>query len=210
MSIQKNGTARTQQTRSRKTRALLIGAAIDAISKGGLASLRAGDIARSAGVTWGAAQHLFGAKNALLCAVAYEASEQLCRMLESKIPGEAPLHEKLDQAVEATWSIYNSPAYFAMIEILRGLRNDPIAHKHLVGNFSIIDRRIDTLWKEIFAANNIDTIAILNVRNFVTLCLSSLAARKIYYQPSGEAEKHLHSIKSLAAIQLPDERLPRR
>lgn len=197
---------RTQEERRLETRSKLIDATIAVINDKGYAAMRTTDITRKAGVTWGAAQHLFGSLGDLMMEVSLSVSDALIDKLESDIDLTVPAEKRLEVIIDRTWQTYSSGSYFAMVEIIRGTRKDPKIHDRLVQAHAQISRKVNRLWLQVFKdlARN-DKAAVRRIEevcNLVTLYLSGLAARKIYFSPSTGTRSHIAYIKRVAGAEL--------
>lgn len=195
-------TRRSQEDRRQETRKKLIDATIKVINEKGFAAMRTTDITKKAGVTWGAAQHIFGGKAELLSQVAANVSETLIDVLEADVSLDMSAEDKLATMIDQTWDIYSGAVYFAMVEILRGTRKDPNIHDHLVEAQTRITRKIESLWVKIFAQNKLSEAETLKLCNTVTLYLAGLAARKNYYLPATETAEYVDHIKELSTSEL--------
>jgi AcrR family transcriptional regulator len=173
---------RTQEQRRAATRARLIKAVIDVICRKGFAGLRAKHVTAASGKTWGAAQHLFGGKNELLLQVGTRVTDELVQRLESAgVAGRGtPLRERVEAVVTLIWSLYSSPDYFAMVEIVRGTRGDARFHTKFVAAQERLAEQVERRWLAMFADVPIDRERSLALCNIVVLTLAGLAARKIY------------------------------
>jgi AcrR family transcriptional regulator len=152
-------------------------------------------VTAASGVTWGAAQHLFGDKNELLLQVATRVSDELVQRLDQGF-GAAPLllGERVAAVVDLIWGLYSSPEYFAMVEIVRGSRGDARFHDRLVDTLSRLSARIERLWLTIFSDARATEEQSLACCNIVVLTLSGLAARKIYLHLGPQAESILQEL----------------
>jgi len=193
---------RSQEDRRHETRKKLIEATIKVINEKGFAAMRTGDITKKAAVTWGAAQHLFGGKAELLMQVASTVSESLIDALKTDVEMESNPSSKLEIIIDQTWEVYSSSVYFAMVEIIRGTRKDPSIHDKLVETQGKISDRIEALWIRIFQNDAIPEAEILRLCHIVTLYLSGLAARKIYFMPATETKQYIQYIKDLTAAEM--------
>ncbi len=193
---------RTQEDRRQETRKKLIDATIKVINEKGYAAMRTGDITKSAGVTWGAAQHLFGGKTDLLNQVASVVSERLIDALETDIDSLLPAEGKLEKIIDQTWALYGSNTYFAMVEIIRGTRKDPAIHDRLAEAQMRITTKVEALWIKIFSPHDILEADVLRLCHIVTLYLAGLAARKIYFMPAAETADYVTYIKDLTSTEL--------
>lgn len=192
---------RTQEERRRLTRDRLINAVIGVIRQKGYAGLRARDVTAASGMTWGAAQHLFGDKNELLLQVATRVSDELVQRLDTRNDAEGgELRERVAAVVNLIWDVYSSQDYFAMVEIVRGTRGDVRFHEKLVESLARLSTRIERLWLDIFGDAPASEAQSLACCNIVVLTLSGLAARKIYLRLGPQTAAILEElIDSIAA-----------
>src|SRR5262249_56876784 len=84
---------RTQAERTAATRERILAAVVASIAEQGFQRTTASEIARRAGVTWGAVQHHFGAKEGILDAVLEDSVARLAERTAG-IPADAPLAER--------------------------------------------------------------------------------------------------------------------
>lgn len=202
---------RTQEERRALTRDRLINAVIGVIRQKGYAGLRARDVTAASGVTWGAAQHLFGDKNELLLQVASRVSGELVQQLDTRIEDiGADLRERVSMVVDLIWNVYSSQDYFAMVEIVRGTRADVRFHEKLVETLARLSSRIERLWLDIFSDAPAGEVQSLACCNIVVLTLSGLAARKIYLRLSPQTEAILEELVDSIAASLRDVRKVKR
>ncbi len=108
---------RTQAARTAETRRRILDAVVESIAEIGFSRTTATEIARRAGVTWGAVQHHFGAKGGILLAVLEDTFERLEARLED-IPADAPLERRVALFVERAWQHFSSPHFHSTFEIL--------------------------------------------------------------------------------------------
>ena len=108
---------RTQAERTAETRRRILDAVVDSIAELGFQRTTATEIAKRAGVTWGAVQHHFGAKGGILEAVLEDTFERFERRV-SDIPPDAPLARRVALFVERAWEHFASPHFRSTFEIL--------------------------------------------------------------------------------------------
>lgn len=118
------GARRTQAERSAESRARILDAAVACISEMGAAETTTQRIARRAGLTWGAIQHHFGEKNAILVTVVENGLDEIVVQLGeiSKVRGTLP--ERVHALISGLWPFYSGPLYRAGVEILLSARGD--------------------------------------------------------------------------------------
>jgi len=85
---------RTQAERTAETRTRILEAVVESITEVGFGRTTASEIARRAGVTWGAVQHHFGGKDGILDAVLEDSFDRFAQRL-ADIPLRAPLRERV-------------------------------------------------------------------------------------------------------------------
>lgn len=190
---------RTQEERRRETRRRLIDATIAVIAERGIAHTATGDITGRAGVTWGAAQHLFGSKDELLRQVVEEVSNDLIAELDTVGRWPAALEARARAVVEAMWAICGSPGFLAMMDVIRGTRVEPDLHPKIVADQARVQARIEKLWLKIFADTHASRRAILDTCNLTYLSLIALAARKNYLYPDTDTEAVRGAVAKAAA-----------
>jgi len=108
---------RTQAERTAETRRRILDAVVASIAEVGFQRTTATEIARRAGVTWGAVQHHFGAKGGILEAVLEDTFERFAVRL-GDIPTDAPLERRVALFVERAWEHFSSPHFQSTFEIL--------------------------------------------------------------------------------------------
>jgi len=105
-------------------RARVMTAVVESIAQIGYQRTTAAEIARRAGVTWGAVQHHFGDKDGILMAVLEESFGHFADCLAEAPEAEAPLEERVDLFVERSWEHFSSALYRSTFQILLNLPSD--------------------------------------------------------------------------------------
>ena len=108
---------RTQAERTAETRRRILDAVVASIAELGFQRTTATEIARRAGVTWGAVQHHFGAKGGILEAVLEDTFERFEARV-SDISPDAALARRVALFVERAWEHFASPHFRSTFEIL--------------------------------------------------------------------------------------------
>lgn len=111
---------RTHAERTAETRERVMAAVVEAIDDVGFSRATAAEIARRAGVTWGAVQHHFGDKDGILTAV-LEASFHRFAAVLNDVPAVDSREERVGHFVDRSWSHFSSPEYRSTFEILINL-----------------------------------------------------------------------------------------
>jgi AcrR family transcriptional regulator len=150
-------------------------AVVESIAEVGLARTTAPEIARRAGVTWGAVQHHFGGKDGILAAVLEESFERFAARL-AEVPTEgAALDERVSAFVDIAWAHFGSPDYRSTFEILLNYTRDtdddgvPIWESEM---FSAWNR----VWSKIFADVNLPRRKVVALQAFSISVVSGMAA----------------------------------
>jgi AcrR family transcriptional regulator len=118
-SVRRSHAERTAQTRER-----VLSAVVESIAEIGYPRTTAAEIARRAGVTWGAVQHHFGDKDGILQAVLEESFDRFAEQLSDAPREGAGIEERASMFVERAWGHFASPHYRSTLEILLNLPAD--------------------------------------------------------------------------------------
>ena len=117
--------ARTQAERSAATRARLIAATIETLSRLGYPATSTVLVADLARVSRGAMLHQFANKAALIAAVFDHIYADAMAKYRDALAGIADPAARLEALMDAAWAHYRSPAGIAQTEILMATRSDP-------------------------------------------------------------------------------------
>ena len=109
--------SRSHAERSAETRARIIAGVLESVSEVGLQRTTAVEIARRAGVTWGAVQHHFGGKDGILNAVLEDSFDRFASRLEH-LPADASLEKRAASFVDRAWEHFGSAEFRSTFEIL--------------------------------------------------------------------------------------------
>jgi AcrR family transcriptional regulator len=139
---------RTQAERTAATREAILSAVVESIAEVGFGRTTASEIARRAGVTWGAVQHHFGAKEGILEAVLAESFAHLATRL-ADVPAEGPLAQRVHLFVQRAWEHFSSPHFRSTLEILLHLPPAPAEGES--GWQGEMVRALHRIWEHIFA-----------------------------------------------------------
>ncbi len=109
---------RSHAERTAETRARIIAAVVESIAEVGFQRTTASEIAQRAGVTWGAVQHHFGAKDGMLVAALENSFNRFAQRL-GNIPLEGTSVEKRASLfIDRAWEHFGSAEYRSTFEIL--------------------------------------------------------------------------------------------
>ena len=166
---------RSQAERTAETRARIIEAVHLCISERGFARTTAAEIAKRAGVTWGAAQHHFGGKHGIWLAVLEDSFERFAARL-ADVPDDAPLPSRIAQFVARGWEHFSSPHYRSTFEILIHasdvLPRDSMWRERMAAAWARI-------WAEVFAGEKLPRRRAIALQQFTVASLAGLASLRM-------------------------------
>lgn len=178
---------RSQAERAADTRGRIIEAVLEGIAEVGFQRTTASEIARRAGVTWGAVQHHFGGKDGMLVAVVEDSFNRFAARLEG-IPTEGEdLAKRAGLFIDRAWEHFSSPEYRSTFEILLNYlgRDDATATTSWQ---SEMFRAWDGIWMRLFHDASITRRRHLVLEHYVISTLSGLASTLVL--EGGEAVLH--------------------
>ena len=109
---------RSHAERSAATRGKIIAAVLESVAEVGFQRTTASEITRRAGVTWGAVQHHFGAKDGILRAVLEDSFERFASRLEGIPVTGTSLGKRAGLFIDRAWEHFGSTEYRSSFEIL--------------------------------------------------------------------------------------------
>jgi AcrR family transcriptional regulator len=112
---------RTQIERTADTRERIMAAVVESIGEIGYPKTTATEIARRAGVSWGAVQHHFGDKDGILVAVLEESFNRFAEVLAGPIDADLTLVDRVCLFVDRSWLHFSSAQFRSTYEILMNL-----------------------------------------------------------------------------------------
>jgi AcrR family transcriptional regulator len=120
-----------QAAKSKATQDKIISAVISLIKEKGYAAASSTQIARRAGVTWGAVQHHFGGKEEILEEVLERSHLKFHQTLSAGRFTTGSQAQRVSKYVDAAWYHYQGDEYMATMEILLATRGHGSAGKDL-------------------------------------------------------------------------------
>ena len=148
-------TATAPRSRRRKdgeaTRQRILDAAVECILEKGYYEASSNEIARTAGVTWGALQHQFGSRQALLLEVLEDRWGKLLARIESAEIDGATLEERLQSVLEVLSSHYGQPEHLVQLQILLDLSRNPDSSKEVRRATKRYGAELTHAWEPLFA-----------------------------------------------------------
>lgn len=109
---------RTHAERTAETRGRIMAAVVESIGAVGFQHTTAAEIARRAGVTWGAVQHHFGGKDGILEAVLESSFDRFAERLADVPVERTGIEERVSLFVDRAWGHFGSAHYRSTFEIL--------------------------------------------------------------------------------------------
>ena len=183
-------------------------AAIESIVEKGYYQTSSNEIARRAGVTWGAIQHQFGTREQLLLDVMNDRWHGLQeKVATAQIEG-ATLEDRLAAVLEVLATHYGEPASLAHIQIMLDLLHDPNTSKETREAVAVHGTRLVEAWEPLFAqalggtaANNFEltAFAFATLRGFL---MGNLIATTIGGQASSRTQRRLLVAGVASALRL--------
>jgi AcrR family transcriptional regulator len=170
---------RSHAERTAETCGRVKAAVIESIADVGYQRTTGAEIARRAGVTWGAVQHHFGDKDGILMAVLEESFDRFAQVLGE--PPLAELEERVAVFVARAWKHFSSPHYRTTFEILLNLPAEVEPHwqREMLGAWNGI-------WQRYFADSALSRRETVELMHYTISVLSGLATTKML---EGQAAK---------------------
>jgi AcrR family transcriptional regulator len=163
---------RTQAERTAHTRERILAAVVESIAEVGFGRTTANEIARRAGVTWGAVQHHFGAKDGILAAVLEDSFERFAERL-ADLPTDGSLEQRVGRFVDRAWEHFASPHYRSTLEILLHLAPAPREGEGWQGGMVDAFNRI---WRRLFADAVLPARRVAMLQRYAVSVLSGLSS----------------------------------
>jgi AcrR family transcriptional regulator len=141
---------RRRRSDGENTRQRVIDAAIKSILESGYYHTSSNEIARLAGVTWGALQNLFGTREALMLDIVNDRWHRLQEaMATAEIDGDT-LEERLHAVLDLIEEHYGTPEHLARIQILLDLAHNPNTSAETRAAVAEHGRRLTRAWQPLF------------------------------------------------------------
>ncbi len=161
---------RSHAERTAETRRRVMDAVVEAIAELGYQRTTGAEIARRAGVSWGAVQHHFGDKNGILAAALEESFYRLAATLGEPPATDRPLEERVSEFVDRGWQHFGSEHYRSTFEIL--LNMDPEVESSWTDSTL---RTWQDLWRRFFPDSALGARETLELMQYTVSVLSGFA-----------------------------------
>jgi AcrR family transcriptional regulator len=187
---------RTQEERSAETRARVIAAASECVVERGFRGATMTAIADRAGVTWGAMQHQFGDKDAILDAVMEEALLVFERDLSEVGRSAADAGQRVRRFVARAEELLRGRSYRAYLEIQLNRSRSGMPHdgeawaRHVAG---VLDRS----WEAAFGDLGLPRRALEESKRFGFMALAGMATERMLFPEVDRIRLQLASLRDV-------------
>ena len=138
-----------RDAQAKQTRARVLESAVACIDELGIARASSNEIARRAGMTWGAIQHHFGSREDLLLSVIESNFSELeSNVRNAAVVGGTTL-ERVQALADLLWDYCSDIRFRVSIEILLDLRRDPAGSDLVAQRLSNANESMGAMWDEI-------------------------------------------------------------
>lgn len=164
---------RSQADRTAGTRRRVIDAVIESIAEVGFSRTTGSEIARRAGVSWGAVQHHFGDKNGVLAAALLETFNHLVEVLGDPEEHATSIEARVDLFIDRAWQHFSSGHYRTAYGIFLDLRTDVESLDE-----EMTQRQVTTwasIWRRYFPDSQLTRRQTADIMNYCVVVLSGLA-----------------------------------
>ena len=188
---------RSHEERRETTRRQLLDAAIQCISRRGLAEASLDVIADTAKVTRGAVQHHFGTRNDLLLAVVDEFGRELFALVHDPGMASRTLAERIDHVCSRYWATFSSDHFRAVIQIWLGTQAHPRAYRSILARIRWFELELDRHWLTIFGESGLAAAQLTAARHVALAAMRGLALRAIYSNGKDDARDEIGVLKAM-------------
>lgn len=194
---------RSQAERTADTRRRVIDAVIDSIADVGFSRTTGTEIARRAGVSWGAVQHHFGDKNGVLAAALLETFNHLVEVLGEPDEHATSIEARAELFVDRAWTHFSSGHYRTAYGIFLDLRTDVESLDE-----EMTERQISTwtrIWRRYFPDSRLTRRQTADIMNYCVVVLSGLATTEtIGHRDARTISRALDFLKDTLTRELSD------
>jgi len=167
---------RTHAERTAQTTRKIKEAAVEAIAELGFKRATATEIARRAGVSWGAAQHHFGDKTGILLAVLEDGASAFLDRID-RVDARTSLEKRVGGFLDAAWEHFRSDTSRSASEILSNLAAAPGEEGDLPEGTAIVqlDRWMES-WHRLFGDVPLTPSRAMALQGYVVAVLTGLSS----------------------------------
>lgn len=172
-------THRPQAERRAETHKKIIDGAVKIINERGLSSITGAAITKETGVSWGAAQYLFGAKHDLLIYICELAFRELkTRISELEIDNSLSLEKRVRFVLSEVSEAFHSPIFCAAVIICEDPPKNPEAYQKLRSIIRSYRKAMDKAWFRFFEDRNIAKEDIVVMRHYAQMTISGISKHR--------------------------------
>ncbi|MCG8592592.1 MAG: TetR/AcrR family transcriptional regulator [Proteobacteria bacterium] len=184
---------RTQEERSAATRTKVVLAATECVAELGFRGATMSAIAARAGVTWGAMQHQFGDKDAILDAVLETVITDFETHLSGLREAEPEPRARVRAFMRRCQQLLHRPGYRALFEIQSNRsREDDAYGRDWAHHVETVLRR---LWRSLFGDLGVPRAQLAAARRFTFVVLSGIASERMLFPETDFSRKHLELLE---------------
>jgi AcrR family transcriptional regulator len=144
------GRARRRRTDGELTWRRVLDAATASVLEKGYYQTSSNEIARRAGVTWGALQHQFGTREALLLAVLNDRWARLEELVATAELSGTTLEERLHALLDVLALHYAQPEHLVLLQILLDLSRNPNTSEETRAAIALHGAELTQAWQPLF------------------------------------------------------------
>jgi AcrR family transcriptional regulator len=194
------------QARSVATRAALLDAALDCLIADGYSAVTTIEISRRAGVSRGAQLHHFPTKAELMTAAVEHLLERRMREFAAALATVRPTADRLDQAVDVVWSMFDGSAFIAWVELWVAARTDAELATAMIEvdrRFTEESQRMAVELLSDLGPRDADRLVLL--RGFAFAVMTGVAVQELVPRGQRPASEYLDVLKQVAHLMLEAE-----
>jgi AcrR family transcriptional regulator len=129
----------------------IVDAALDCILERGFYRASSNEIARRAGMTWGAIQYYFGTRERLMLGALEVSDREFEQLLRTADIGIGTTAERLERLGALLTRQYGRPRYLATLQIVLNLAHNPETSAETAAALVDVDRRLSSQLKSLIA-----------------------------------------------------------
>jgi AcrR family transcriptional regulator len=194
-------TRRSQSERTADTRARVMKAVVESIDEIGFHRTTGSEIARRAGVTWGAIQYQFRDKDGILIAVLERSYRRFTEDLGEPPPEPSTIEERVEIFIDRAWAHFSGPEYRSTYEILLNIPADldDAFVDNVIGDW-------ERIWGAFFPPQGLSKRAIGELMQYTFAVLSGLAgSRRLQTRGGRVRATGLHLLKQTLIRELTNQ-----
>lgn len=185
---------RSQSERSAQTRAKVIDAAMACVTELGFRGATMSAIAQRAGVTWGAMQHQFGDKDAILDAVLVHSLETFESEFEAIGKTETEVGVRVHAFCQTAGQLLRGHSYRAFFEIQLNRGREP-GRPAAADWGQQVAGVLTRTWKHAFGDLRLPAEALAEARRFSFMVLAGVASEFLLFPGTDQSQQHLRTLE---------------